>query len=159
MGGGGGGEPGADGTARDGVAGKRLDDFPYPEIEPAVPAPLRPTVGPQIGPQAYFGGGGVSGGEGQEPANRSPSGGGGGGPGNSNSAGTELTGGGGAGRESNNAGGPGGCGVIIMRMPTSNAPVVTVPGGVTSATPGNGYVYYLFSGVSPTSSPVSVASN
>ena len=156
-GGGGAGEPGADGTARDGVSGKRLDDFPYPLIEPAVPSPLRPTVGPQIGPQAYFGGGGCMGGEGTEPANRSPSGGGGGGGGNSGNPGTELTGGGGAGIEGGTAGGNGGCGVIIMRIPASNAPVVNVPGGVTSATPGNGYVYYLFSGVSTTSYPVSVA--
>jgi hypothetical protein len=44
-----------------------------------------------------------------------------------------------------------------MRIPASNAPVVTVPGGVTSATPGNGYKYFLFSGVSTTSYPVSVA--
>ena len=156
-GGGGAGEPGADGTARDGVAGKRLDDFPYPLIEPAVPSPLRPTVGPQIGPLAYFGGGGCMGGEGTEPANRSPSGGGGGGGGNSGNPGTELTGGGGAGIEGGTAGGNGGCGVIIMRIPASNAPVVNVPGGVTSATPGNGYVYYLFSGVSTTSYPVSIA--
>ena len=155
-GGGGAGEPGADGTARDGVSGKRLDDFPYPLIEPAVPSPLRPTVGPQIGPLSYFGGGGCQGGEGTEPANRSPSGGGGGGGGNSGNPGTELTGGGGAGRESDNPGGNGGCGVIIMRIPASNAPVVNVPGGVTSATPGNGYKYFLFSGVSTTSYPVSV---
>ena len=155
-GGGGAGEPGVDGTARDGVSGKRLDDFPYPLIEPAVPSPLRPTVGPQIGPLAYFGGGGCMGGEGTEPANRHPNGGGGGGPGNSNNPGTELTGGGGAGIEGGTAAGNGGCGVIIMRIPASNSPVVTVPGGVTSATPGNGYKYFLFSGVSTTSYPVSL---
>jgi hypothetical protein len=44
-----------------------------------------------------------------------------------------------------------------MRIPASNAPVVTVPGGVTSAAPGNGYKYYLFSGVATTSYPVSIA--
>ena len=68
-----------------------------------------------------------------------------------------LTGGGGAGRESSNPGGNGGAGVIIMRIPASNAPVVTVPGGVTSVAPGNGYKYYLFSGVATTSYPVSIA--
>ena len=60
--------------------------------------------------------------------NRNEADGGGGGPGNSGNPGTELTGGGGAGNESSNAGGNGGCGVIIMRIPASNAPVVNVPG-------------------------------
>ena len=161
-GGGGGANPstgsnGSDGVARDGASGKSIDDFAYPLIQPAVPSPIQPTFGPQVGPGGYFGGGGCQGGEGQEPANRHPNGGGGGGPGNSNNPGTELTGGGGAGYESSNPGGNGGAGVIIMRIPASNAPQVTVPGGVTSVAPGNGYKYFLFSGVATTSYPVSVA--
>ena len=154
---GGTGASGAAGAAGDGIAGKTIDDFAYPLIQPAVPSPIQPTFGPQVGPGGYFGGGGCMGGEGTEPANRHPNGGGGGGPGNSNNPGTELTGGGGAGRESSNPGGNGGAGVIIMRVPTSNAPQVTVPGGVTSVAPGNGYKYFLFSGVATTSYPVSVA--
>jgi len=151
------GETGRDGVARNGIAGVPISDFAYPLIQPAVPSPLQPGMSPQVGPGGRYGGGGCMGGEGTEPATRNPGGGGGGGPGNSNTPGTELTGGGGAGRESSNPGGNGGAGVIIMRIPASNAPVVTVPGGVTSVAPGNGYKYYLFSGVATTSYPVSVS--
>jgi hypothetical protein len=105
-----------------------------------------------------FGGGGAPGGEGVG------AGGGSGGTGgashqvgNESVPGRELTGAGGSGYESSAAAGSGGGGVIIMRIPSSNAPVITVPGSVGSVAPGDGYKYYLFSGVATTSYPVSVS--
>ena len=160
-GGGGAAEAGADATgpepqgATPGGNGQPFPAFAYPIISPAVPSPLQPVTSPAIGPQGNYGGGGAAGGEGQ---GVSPGGtGGGGGVGNAAAPGKEFTGGGGSGYESNQAGGNGGCGVIILRIPTANAPNITVPSPVTDATPGNGYKYFFFPGESTTSYPVTVS--
>ena len=160
-GGGGAGAAGADATgpepqgATPGGNGQPFPAFAYPLISPAVPSPLQPTVGPAIGPTGLYGGGGAAGGEGQGVAQAGT--GGGGGVGNAAAPGKEFCGGGGSGYESSQAGGNGGCGVIILRVSTSNAPDITVPGTVTTATPGDGYKYFLFPGESTTSYPVTVS--
>ena len=143
------------GAATPGGAGQAIPAFAYPIIQPSIPSPLQPTFGPAVGPTGLYGGGGAAGGEGQEPSLGGP--GGGGGTGNAANPGKEFTGGGGSGYENSTAGGNGGCGVIILRVPTANAPNITVPGSVTDATPGNDYKYFFFPGESTTSYPVSVS--
>tara|TARA_Y100000004_G_scaffold82033_1_gene92052 strand:+ start:59 stop:1099 length:1041 start_codon:yes stop_codon:yes gene_type:complete len=162
--GGGGGGAGAAGTnatgpepqgATPGGNGQPFPAFASPLVGPACPSPHRPAFNPVVGPTGLYGGGGAAGGEGQEPSLGGP--GGGGGTGNAANPGKEFTGGGGAGYENSTAGGNGGCGVIILRVPTANAPNITVPGSVTDATPGNDYKYFFFPGESTTSYPVSVS--
>ena len=160
-GGGGAGAVGSEATgpepqgATPGGSGQPFPAFASPLVGPAVPSPLRPAFNPAVGPTGLYGGGGAAGGEGQEPASAGPGGGGGGG--NAANPGKEFTGGGGSGFENSTAGGNGGCGVIILRVPTGNAPNITVPGPVTDATPGNGYKYFFFPGASTTSYPVTVS--
>ena len=162
--GGGGGGAGAAGTDASGpepqgaTPGGNGQPFPIwasPLVGPACPSPLRPAFNGAVGATGLYGGGGAAGGEGQGAAQAGT--GGGGGVGNAAAPGKEFTGGGGSGYESNTAGGNGGCGVIILRIPTANAPNITVPGTVTTATPGNAYKYFFFPGESTTSFPVSVA--
>ena len=160
-GGGGAAESGTNATgpepqgATPGGNGQPFPAFASPLVGPACPSPLRSAFNTAVGPTGIYGGGGAAGGEGQGPSTGGTGGGGGGG--NSSNVGQEFTGGGGAGNESSQAGGNGGCGVIILRVPTANAPNITVPAPVTDATPGNGYKYFFFPGESTTSYPVSVS--
>jgi len=158
-GGGGGGAGGnvawaGDNGQTDGGAGQPFPAFASPKVGPAVFIMTRPDFNAAVGPTGLYGGGGAPGGEGCGPGSGGPGGGGGGG--NAANPGIDYTGGGGSGHESSTAGGNGGGGTIIVRMPTSDAPVLTVPGPVSTVSPGDGYKYFVFRGSTTTSYPVSV---
>ena len=127
AGGGGAGGPGgnAGGPGGPGGPGATLPAFSYPLIEPLVPGPKQPEVGPVVGPTGTWAGGGGGGTDGGG-AGSGGSGGGGSGIGGSPSPGPEyqdgvpMTGGGGGGTgpvnsRPNESGGTGGDGVVIIR--------------------------------------------
>tara|TARA_B100000427_G_scaffold298945_1_gene280280 strand:+ start:1665 stop:2735 length:1071 start_codon:yes stop_codon:yes gene_type:complete len=122
-GGGGAGGTGSKGGGSGGAGGPgvTLPAFSYPLIEPIVPGPKQPEVGPVIGPTGVWAGGGAGG-----PGNQSPPGGGGSAiastpaPGPEYQDGVPMMGGGGGGTgpvnaRPNESGGAGGDGVVIIR--------------------------------------------
>ena len=113
-GGAGGGGP-ATSTGPDGGAGQPFPGFPGPVLAPAIPAPVRPSWGPIVGPTGVFGGGGGASGDGSgSGGDPGPGGGGKGGP--TGFKGLDYTGGGGGGKNgSPNGGYEGGKGVVIVR--------------------------------------------
>jgi hypothetical protein len=126
LGGGGGGAGGVGGNFNPprsyGGPGQSFGLYPAPLLEPAIPAPVRPSWSPAVGPTGLFAGGG---GGAWQPVGPYPGGPGGGGPGstagNNGTAGVDYTGSGGGG-----AGGPamggaagnGGIGIVIISYPT-----------------------------------------
>jgi len=104
--------------------GRAIPQFPAPAISPAIPAPIRPTWTPAVGPLGYYGGGG---GGGTSPSYNGGTGGSGGGAQGSNDPspngrpGVDYTGGGGGGgylAPVLGGGGAGGKGIVIVRYPT-----------------------------------------
>ena len=109
------------GTPSPGGPGAAAPAFPAPVIEPAIPAPVRPTWTPAVGPTGVFGGGGGGGDDNTGGAGSGGPGGGGDG-GNTDAIGTrgvEYTGGGGGATGANsNPYAPetaGGSGIVIVR--------------------------------------------
>ena len=114
IGGSGGGAGGAGtGTPSIGGAGQPFSNFPAPIIAPAIPAPIRPTWTPAVGPTGLFGGGGAAYGT---PGSKPGGSGGGGGWFDPTSDGdhnaVDYTGGGGGGP--NPGPGAGGEGIVIV---------------------------------------------
>jgi len=136
--GGGGGGAGGPGPTRphpapqgsDGGVGLAVPAFPAPAIAPEIPAPVRPTWTPAVGPTGLYGGGGGGGGD-NGPGPGGPGGGGNGSGGEcANSAvggtqGVDFTGGGGGGGDGCRGtptpdtfnGQPGGDGIVIIKYP------------------------------------------
>ena len=120
--GGGGGGAGAAGSAypdSSGGDGRPFSNFPAPVLAPAIPAPVRPTWSPAVGPTGLFGGGGAA----YNASSSVPDAPGGGGgyyyptpAGDHN--GVDYTGGGGAGP--NPGPGAGGHGIVIVYYPTQD---------------------------------------
>ena len=131
-GGGGAGAAGGNGsanTAGTGGNGHPIPAFAAPLIEPQIPAPVRPSWTPEVGPTGIYGGGGGGGGYGamtNGPAAGGTGGGGDGGDdgGNDGSPGVDYTGGGGGASTSSQPqdsqggsrlDGAGGKGLVVIR--------------------------------------------
>ena len=109
-GGGGAGEGGGPNHTdrKAGGVGQPFSNFPAPVIEPAIPAPVRPTWTPTVGPTGIFAGGG----NGAKGPSARVAGGGGGAEVDCNAV--DFSGGGGGGNNAGN-GGAGGDGIVIIR--------------------------------------------
>ena len=117
VGGGGGGAGAAGGAGPSaGGDGRPFSNFPAPVLAPAIPAPVRPTWSPAVGPTGLFGGGGAA----YNAATSVPDAPGGGGgwyhPAVGGNNGVDYTGGGGSGP--NPGPGAGGHGIVIVTYPT-----------------------------------------
>lgn len=108
-----------------GGPGQPFTGFPAPIIAPAIPAPVRPSWTPAVGPTGIFGGGGGAGSGPPSPTTVGTGGPGGGAPGSPQSPGIGIaavnyTGGGGGGNGHNangvtRDGGAGGHGILLIR--------------------------------------------
>ena len=108
-----------------GGPGQPFTGFPAPIIAPAIPAPVRPSWIPAVGPTGIFGGGGGAGSGPPSPTTVGTGGPGGGAPGSPQSPGIGIaavnyTGGGGGGNGHNadsnpRNGGSGGHGILLIR--------------------------------------------
>ena len=136
--------------------GAAFPAFPAPVIEPAIPAPVRPTWTPAVGPTGLFGGGGAGGQNNTITSSGGPGGGGDSAP-HPNAAaqsGVDYTGGGGGAcynsSPANQIPGAGGDGIVIIKYPDGY-----LGSGGTRIGPSGGYYYnVILSG--PTSVTFSV---
>lgn len=104
-------------TQRTGGVGQPFPSFPAPVLAPAIPAPVRPSWTPAVGPTGLFGGGGGGAGNTPGPYAGGPGGGGAGTSvaGGNGTPGVDFTGGGGGAVYTNGTAGNGGDGICIIK--------------------------------------------
>jgi hypothetical protein len=112
--------PSVTGEQRTGGNGQAFPSFPAPVLAPAIPAPVRPTWTPAVGPTGLFGGGGGGAGNTPGPYAGGPGGGGAGTAtaGSPGTPGVNYTGGGGGAVYTSGTGGSGGNGIFIIKYLT-----------------------------------------
>jgi len=104
-------------TSRPGGSGQPFPGFPAPLLAPAIPAPVRPSWTPAVGPTGLFGGGGGGAGNTPGPYAGGPGGGGAGtsSAGASATSAVNFTGGGGGAVYTGGTAGSGGTGIFIIK--------------------------------------------